>query len=81
MTSEFLTPLKQEYLRSVAVMAVLAALVCFYAAKYELATRGISTGAGWWLARRWAIIQVWTGIRSVDGHKAALLFWGIMMWV
>jgi hypothetical protein len=70
MTSEFLTPLKQEYLRSAAVMAVLAAMVCFYAARYELATLGVSTGVGWWPPERWGIVQVWRAVRSVPGPKA-----------
>jgi hypothetical protein len=73
--------MKPDNLITAALIAALAAMVCFFAARYELAKLGIATGQRWWPPRDWGAVQVWRGVRSVQGPKASLWFWTIMLWL
>jgi hypothetical protein len=63
-------------------MAALASLVCFYAAKWELARLGVSTDQSGWWPPQWMPLQIWRAIHRVQGGAPGrLLFWGIMFWI
>jgi len=63
--------MKVEYLMTAGVIAALATMVCWYAAKYELVKLGVTEEPN--------PIRIWKIARTE--HKTSLWFWAIALWV
>ena len=72
---------RSENLLSLAYLVIFGGLATFFALRWELAERGVSTAfpLRWWPPRQWAVTRIWQAAKAT--HSPRILWWGILMWI